>query len=557
MKQLIPILLTAVVFCITGCQGRYWHEDMPVLDHIDSLFAHNDFQHAYDTVLAIESQMPGKSESTRMRFELQKIKAVDKLGKPLLTDSIILPIIDYYETEGDKRYLPEAYYYAGRTYASLNDAQRGLEYFNKALDVVGENDFYLLGRIHAQRGYLLNNQGLYDEAINAHKRSYDYMFAIGDTTGMINNYRDIGNCYFGKDDYKNAFYYYDKGEELAVIARDSSLVGLIGIDKTSAYTYQGEYELAEKHLSKAFNLVDSTNLDYANEVVGYFYFKQRKYDLAKRFYESLINSKNIYSRQYGEAGFLNIAANDRDLEGIIKHVLPYKELTDSISLITDSEKIARINSLYYSRRLEKQAELLERQNIRYFYFLIIGGLLVVIIVSSLFLYNYRLRSERNRLRYNNTMLDQFLKEEQLKRVATEQEMQQIQAERDRLANVSMMEQLRMAQGDNKKQTIQGSAVYEKLLNSEKAVTDKEMKDVEELINVVYPDFITRLHTFGVNKPQDMKVCLLLKMGFSPSHIASLLSRRESTLTNARKNLFKKITGKEGKAEEFDKIIKGI
>ena len=310
-------------------------------------------------------------------------------------------------------------------------------------------------------------------------------------------------------------------------------------------------------MSKAFNLVDSTNLDYANEVVGYFYFKQRKYDLAKRFYESLINSKNIYSRQYGEAGFLNIAANDRDLEGIIKHVLPYKELTDSISLITDSEKIARINSLYYSRRLEKQAELLERQNIRYFYFLIIGGLLVVIIVSSLFLYNYRLRSERNRLRYNNTMLDQFLKEEQLKRVATEQEMQQIQAERDRLANVSMMEQLRMAQGDNKKQTIQGSAVYEKLLNSEKAVTDKEMKDVEELINVVYPDFITRLHTLGVNKPQDMKVCLLLKMGFSPSHIASLLSRRESTLTNARKNLFKKITGKEGKAEEFDKIIKGI
>lgn len=557
MKQLLSILLTAVVFCIAGCQGRYWHEDMSVLDHIDSLFAHNDFQHAYDTVLAIESQMPGKSESTRMRFELQKIKAVDKLGKPLLTDSIILPIIDYYEKEGDKRYLPEAYYYAGRTYASLYDAQRGLEYFNKALDVTNENDFYLLSRIHAQRGYLLNNQGLNDDAINAHKRSYDYMFAIGDTTGMINNYRDIGNCYFGKDDYKNAFYYYDKGEELAVLAGDSSLVGLFGIDKTSAYTYLGEYELAERYLSKSIEHVDYANVDYANEVASYVYFKQRKYDLARMYYSKLLQSNSLYARQSGEAGLLSMAVNEKDLDEVIKHVVPFKELTDSLSFITDTEKIARINSLYNSQRLEKEKDRLERRILQYAYLLIVGGLLFLVFISMLAAYNYRVRGERNRLQYNNTMLGQFIREEQIKRIATEQEIQQIQAERDRLANESMMEQLRMAQGDFKKQTILGSAVYEKLLNSEKAVTDKEMKDVEELINVVYPDFITRLHTLGVNKPQDMKVCLLLKMEFSPSHIASLLSRRESTLTNARKNLFKKITGKEGKAEEFDKIIKGI
>ena len=527
------------------------------LDYIDSLFAENKYAEAYNVVISIDSLMVEKSYGVRMRFELQKIKAEDKIRKPLLTDSIILPIIDYYETEGDKRYLPEAYYYAGRTYATLNDAQRALEYFNKALEVVGENDFYLLSRIHAQRGYLLNNQGLYDEAIKAHKRSYDYMFAIGDTTGMINNYRDIGNCYFGKDDYKNAFYYYDKGEELAEFAGDSSMIGLIGIDKTSAYTYQGEFELAEKYLSKTFNLVDSTNIDYANEVVGYFYFKQRMYHLAKPYYEIMLKSPFLGIRQQAEAMLLSMAANEKDLDGVIKHLIPYKELTDSLSIITDTEKIAQINSLYNSQRLEKEKDRLERRNLQYTYLIIIGGLLFLVFISVLAIYNYRVRAERNRLRYNNTMLDQFLKEEQLKRVATEQEKQRIQTERDRLVNINMMEQLRMAQGDSKKQTILGSAVYEKLLNSEKAVTDKEMKDVEELINVVYPDFITRLHTLGVNKPQDMKVCLLLKMGFSPSHIASLLSRRESTLTNARKNLFKKITGKEGKAEEFDKIIKGI
>ena len=174
MKRMIHILLMLLMFCLSGCQGSSWFEDNSSLDYIDSLFAENRYAEAYNVVISIDSLMFEKSHGARMRFELQKIKAEDKISKPLLTDSIILPIIDYYETEGDKRYLPEAYYYAGRTYASLNDAQRSLEYFNKALDVTNENDFYLLSRIHAQRGYIFKLQALYDNALIEHESSYAF-----------------------------------------------------------------------------------------------------------------------------------------------------------------------------------------------------------------------------------------------------------------------------------------------------------------------------------------------------------------------------------------------
>ena len=550
MKQLIPILLTAVVFCIAGCQGRNWHEDMSVLDHIDSLFAHNDFQHAYDTVLAIESQMPGKSESTRMRFELQKIKAIDKLGKPLLTDSIILPIIDYYEKEGDKRYLPEAYYYAGRTYASLNDAQRGLEYFNKALDVVNKEENYLLSRIHSQKGYLRYNNGIYAEAIAEHQNSYDYSLQESDSLGMIHSSRDIGNCYIVKGDYDDALFYFDNGEMLATLVNDSSFISLIGIDKTNTYTNMAEYRLAEKYLNQSIANVDSQFLNYAIGIAGYLYFKQKKYDLAKSYYNKLLNSQSIYSRQRGEAMLLSMAANEKDIDEVIKHVVPYKELTDSISRITDSEKIARINSLYNSRRLERDKEALEKQNLRYTYYIIIGSLLLVIIIAASVTYTYRFRSERNRLKYNNAMLDQYIKEERRKRA-------QIEQERDRLVEVNMMEKLKQEQGDEKKNSIRESAIFLRLITTTRAMSLQDKKEVEELLNHTYPDFITRLHSLGVTKEHELDICMLLKMGFTPSRMAILLSHSQSAITNTRKKLYTKVTGKQGKASDWDGIVFGL
>lgn len=85
----------------------------------------------------------------------------------------------------------------------------------------------------------------------------------------------------------------------------------------------------------------------------------------------------------------------------------------------------------------------------------------------------------------------------------------------------------------------------------------EQAEVVALLNQIYPDFIPRLMKFGVFKEQDMKVCLLLKMGFKPSRIASLVSRSDSAIANTRARLYKKVLGKEGKAEDWDKIIHDI
>lgn len=549
MRCILYILALGIALFMTGCaEGGLLDSDADLtLDYIDSLMDASRYREAYNVLAVMDSTMRCKSHGVQMRYQLQSIKAADKVNLPLGSDSLILSIISYYEYEGDKSYLPEAYYYAGRTYASLNDSERALEYFNKALEVIDHDDAYLLSRIHSQRGYVFYKQGLYDEAIEEHLKSYDNSLREGDTIAMIHNYRDIGNCYLGKEEYNDALSYYDKGVELVTLVNDSTFLGLIGIDKASTYTYMGNLEKAEKYVKQSISLVDSSYIDYANEVAGYLFFRQKKYGLAKPYYEKLLDSKSLYSRQEGEAMLLSMAANEKNFDEALKHLVPYKELTDSISIITDSEKIARINSLYNSRQLEKENEKLERQNIRYNYLLVIGGLLVVIIVVSLLLYSYRIRSERNRLRYNNAMLDNFYKEEQLKRELAEQE-------RDWLKKTNTMELLKHKQEDKRIFAIRESDVYQKMLHSVKAIHADDQKEIRSLLDQLYPEFFTRLQTLGVSKPQELLVSMLLKMGYTPSQIAVLSAHSVSSITNTRKNLYKKVTGEDGKAEDWDKIV---
>ena len=75
-------------------------------------------------------------EDIRMYYNLLRIKADDKTYVTHTSDSLILKVVHYYKKSRDKRLLPEALYYAGRTYSDLKDAPRALEYYQRAIDVM-------------------------------------------------------------------------------------------------------------------------------------------------------------------------------------------------------------------------------------------------------------------------------------------------------------------------------------------------------------------------------------------------------------------------------------
>ena len=105
-------VLLACCLCLCACrEGRYPR----VLLQADSLA-----EVAPDSALRLlggwVDSVWEAPEQVQMYYRLLTVKAADKA---YITHTLIRLVLDYYEQEGDRRLLPEAYYYAGRVYRDL------------------------------------------------------------------------------------------------------------------------------------------------------------------------------------------------------------------------------------------------------------------------------------------------------------------------------------------------------------------------------------------------------------------------------------------------------
>ncbi len=147
MKQLVNIALFLFLFSLCACKDRPCPR---ILATVDSL-TYVKPDSAITLLKNLKKQMSNEPEATQMYYRLLKIKANDKAYITHTSDSLILPIVKYYEEKNNKDHLMEAYYYAGRVYSDLNDAPQALAYFQKAVDASkGNTDYRVISRYTAR-----------------------------------------------------------------------------------------------------------------------------------------------------------------------------------------------------------------------------------------------------------------------------------------------------------------------------------------------------------------------------------------------------------------------
>ena len=84
------------------------------------------------------------------------------------------------------------------------------------------------------------------------------------------------------------------------------------------------------------------------------------------------------------------------------------------------------------------------------------------------------------------------------------------------------------------------------------MSDKDWKEVADTIEDAMPNFIPRLKNKLSDK--DYQICMLIRLGFSTSLIANLLSLSDAAISKRRKTMLKKLCGKNGKPKEFDEYV---
>ena len=87
------------------------------------------------------------------------------------------------------------------------------------------------------------------------------------------------------------------------------------------------------------------------------------------------------------------------------------------------------------------------------------------------------------------------------------------------------------------------------------ITDEQWKELHTAIDLTYPRFTDRLLTLYPKLSEiELRICYLIKISLPLKTIAQMLNRSNSAITNARIRMYRKLKGKDGKAEFFDQFI---
>ncbi len=106
------------------------------------------------------------SRADKVYYDFLSVKLADKAIINHTSDSVIVPVIDYYSSYGTKHRYTEALYYGGRVYHDIGDYPSAIKYYSAALNMIGDDrkSLMLKSKITAQLAGLLNSMRLFNEA---------------------------------------------------------------------------------------------------------------------------------------------------------------------------------------------------------------------------------------------------------------------------------------------------------------------------------------------------------------------------------------------------------
>jgi hypothetical protein len=578
MKRLVNIALFFFLFSLCACKDRPCPR---ILATVDSL-TYVKPDSAITLLKNLKKQMSNEPEATQMYYRLLKIKANDKAYITHTSDSLILPIVKYYEEKNSKDHLMEAYYYAGRVYSDLSDAPQALAYFQKAADASkGSTDYRVISRIYSQIGELSLLQDIYDNALTAYRKAYQYNVLAKDSAGLVFNLKDIAWNYTGLNKADSSLFYYKAAYKLAKKINNKRQMNIIQGELADLYTQLKRYDEARKALLDPLSGVDKANQSAIYATSSRFYYQTKAMDSASYYANCIIKEHgSIYARQTAHWILAQIAEKQGDSQTTIEQIKQYTACTDSIRKITNTESIRRMQSLYNYQLRERENDQLEKENAGQKLFIAYTLLAFIALIALTTMYVLYSKHRKDKLQAQLQKLEQIKEEQHKKSILFIEENKkriaelETQLEKEKKGGNPQLQLLQLqkelyeqsitrAKTDQKAQEVaerlfHNSDIYarirQKANTEESKMTEENWRELTSAINSTYDNFTSRLYTLRHFTPIEMKICLLLKSGFSITAIANLTMHSKSAITSARRSMYEKINGTKGKPEDWDAFI---
>ena len=563
----MPTLLSVV-----SCGQQAADRDIAVADSLSEAAP----QRAMTLIDSLEGEST-MNKSRHMKLLLLKAKVRNKLAMPMSTDSLKY-IADYFDKHGDSNERILAYYIIGCVYQRSQDAPMALQYFHEAATKADTTDsscdFLTLHRTHVWSAEILKSQFAFSDAFHENSLAFKYAMKAKDTLNAIITYEQKSNIY-------NALGLSDS----AIFIREK-LYGLY-----SKYGYEKEavrslgllinYGVENKELSDVKHYINlyehkSGNFNNKGDIkkgVEIYYVAKGRYlaeinelDSAEYYFRKCARTaKNYSDLKYCFDDLADIYRKRNRPDSVAKYADLARMMTDSAYAQMSTEHLQQMQAMYNYNRYRQTAEEAEKDALRtkYISIIIIMAIMAAAIGGALAVRTYIMRKRRARV-------DEI---KEYKRKINELEMSR--AELESINSGLNAEVNRMIEEKTKKIDILKTE-YEKNFNN---VKDKDLFECEPIVIQIRwkarkttkpmdKDEISRLkELFKDYRPlsnwentlnnNEYLICLLVRLDFVPAEICILTDLSSSNISNIRKRLLEKMTGREGSPKDFDKYIKSL
>ena len=192
-------MLTLIIL-LSGCGET---TPNPILERLDRMAKANS-RVELDSLYSISKDELSKED--KVYYDFLSVKLADKAIIHHTSDSIILPVIDYYSSHGPKERYAEALYYGGRVYQDMGDFPSAIKYYGEALRYVegSKESLKLKGNIVSQMAGLFNSMRLFNEARRYIKMSIEIDRELKDTINLMYDLEVLGANYIKVKNYDEA-----------------------------------------------------------------------------------------------------------------------------------------------------------------------------------------------------------------------------------------------------------------------------------------------------------------------------------------------------------------
>lgn len=548
MKRLAYILLSLLVLAACTSTSRN-----PQLVAADSLLLSSP-----DSALTLLRSMSFSSTPDRMYHYLLLADAANKCYDTLPSDTILQEVADFYDRHGSANEQVRAHYMLGCAYRDMGEAPYALDCFHTAIDhadtTASNCNYRLLMSVYGQMADLFHRQNLPQDEIWATEQAGKFFLAYGDTIGYIRNIELKAKAYGILNDTLKVIELIKESQQLYIdygypymAIRENIIPIHYCVEKNElekAQTLMQEYERKSRLFDDQGDIAKGREAYYY--IKGRYFIKKNRLDSAEYYMRKLLVRGNEID---AFRGLLTIYQQKKNTDSIVKYARMYEDAVDTLNNRKRTEVVGQMSSMYNYQRFQQIADeetrKAERARLNSFIILLYSLFLII----TLYYIFVRLRKKKNQRimqlsqDYRQSILEFNKVSDELEKIRQKDTtlLKDKQNEVESLREKVLLFQKKLQTVNSSQQLIDFKdsnivALFKsKSTGSLKTTlpTDAEWNRLIKQFSRSVPSVYTALGRDVLLSPTELRLCILLLLGFKIGDAAILLNTSAQSITNIR------------------------